>query len=131
MDHITTISNILVIGSGGAGLRSAIEAKLKGLDVCVVGKRNKFDVHTGLAAGGINAALGNIDKEDNWNQHFADTYLEGYSLGDPLAIEILAKEAPEVVEEIDKWGANFEKIHDDKLDQRFFGAHTFRRTCYN
>ena len=49
----TQISNILIIGSGGAGLR-AIECKKYGMSVSVVGKRNKLDVHTVLAAGGIN-----------------------------------------------------------------------------
>ncbi len=130
-NHLTEITNILVIGSGGAGLRAAIEAKLAGLDVKVIGKRNKYDVHTGLAAGGVNAAFGNLDKEDSWEQHFADTYLEGYGIGDPRSIEIMAKEATQVVEEIDKWGANFEKIESGMFDQRFFGAHTYRRTCYS
>ena len=62
----TQTSNILIIGSGGAGLRAAIECKKYGMSVSVVGKRNKSDVHTVLAAGGINAALGNIDKNDTW-----------------------------------------------------------------
>ena len=130
-NHLTEITNILIIGSGGAGLRAAIEAKQAGLDVKVIGKRNKYDVHTGLAAGGVNAAFGNLDKKDSWEQHFADTYLEGYGIGDPRSIEIMAKEAPQAVEEIDKWGANFEKIESGMFDQRFFGAHTYRRTCYS
>ena len=130
-DHLTDITNILIIGSGGAGLRSAIEAKRSGLSVKVIGKREKYDVHTGLAAGGINAAFGNQDKEDSWIHHFADTYIEGYGLGDPRSIEIMAKEAPKVVEEIDSWGANFKKLENGMFDQRFFGAHTYRRTCYS
>lgn len=129
--HCTDISNVLVIGSGGAGLRAAIEVKQNNLNVKVIGKRKKNDAHTVLAAGGINAALGNIDKEDNWIQHFADTYLEGYGLGDPEIIEIMVKEAPTLVKEIDDWGANLEKLGNLKLDQRFFGAHTYRRTCYS
>ena len=130
-NHLTDITNILVIGSGGAGLRAAIEVKLAGLRVKVIGKRNKYDVHTGLAAGGVNASFGNLDKKDCWVQHFADTFLEGYGIGDPSSIEIMAKEAPDVVEEIDGWGANFEKLENGMLDQRFFGAHTYRRTCYS
>ena len=130
-DHLTKISNVLVIGSGVAGLRSAIEIKKSGLDVCILGKRPKTDAHTVLAAGGINAALGNLDKEDSWEQHFIDTYLEGYGIGDPKKIEIMAKESPFLVEEIDNWGANFAKLKNGKLDQRFFGAHKYRRTCYS
>ncbi len=130
-DHLTQVTNVLVIGCGGAGLRSAIEIKKSGLDVCILGKRPKTDAHTVLAAGGINAALGNLDKEDSWEQHFIDTYLEGYSIGDPLKVEIMAKESPLLVKEIDKWGANFEKLKNGELDQRFFGAHKYRRTCYS
>ena len=47
-----------------------------------------------MAAGGINAALGNLDKEDNWEQHFIDTYLEGYGIADPDKVEIMTKESP-------------------------------------
>ena len=109
-NHLTQTTNVLVIGYGGAGLRSAIEIKKSGFDVCILGKRPKTDAHTVLAAGGINAALGNLDKEDTWEQHFIDTYLEGYGIGDPHKIEIMAKESPCLVKEIDKWGANFEKL---------------------
>lgn len=127
----TLISNILIIGSGGAGLRAAIESKLNGLSVNILGKRERKDVHTSLAAGGINASFGNVDKGDNWQQHFVDTYLEGYEIADPKIIELMAKEATFATEEIDKWGANFDKLENGKLDQRFFGAHKYRRTCYS
>ncbi len=130
-DHLTDISNVLVIGCGGAGLRAAIEAKLAGLSVKVLGKRSKVDSHTALAAGGINAAFGNLDAQDSWEQHFADTFLEGYGIGNPKQIEILAKESIYAVKEIEEWGANFAKLENGKLDQRFFGAHTYRRTCYS
>ena len=129
--HITQTTNVLVIGCGGAGLRAAIEIKSLGLDVKILGKRPKNDAHTVLAAGGINAAFGNVDPQDSWKQHFIDTYLEGYGIGDPIQIEIMAKESPNLVEEIDDWGANFAKLDNGKLDQRFFGAHKYRRTCYS
>ena len=113
-------------------MRSTIEVKKAGLDVCVLGKRPKTDAHTVLAAGGINAAFGNLDKEDSWElKHFIDTYLEGYVIADPLKVEIMAKESPKLVREIDEWGANFKKLNNGKLDQRFFGAHKYRRTCYS
>ena len=130
-DNLTQISNVLVIGSGGAGLRAAIEAKLLGMEVTVLGKRQSTDVHTVLAAGGINAAFGNVDKEDSWEQHFADTFIEGYGLSEPEVVELMAKESPTLVTEIDEWGANFAKLPNGKIDQRFFGAHTYRRTCYS
>ena len=87
-EHSTEVTNVLVIGCGGAGLRSAIEAKRKGVEVFILGKRPKTDAHTVLAAGGINAALGNLDNEDSWMQHFVDTYLEGYGINDPSQIEM-------------------------------------------
>ena len=129
--HLTHISNVLVIGSGGAGLRAAIEAKKSGVEVTVIGKRIKEDVHTVLAAGGINAAFANVDSDDSWKQHFADTMIEGYGLSEPRMVELMAQEAPELVTEIDDWGANFAKLKNGKIDQRFFGAHTYRRTCYS
>ncbi|MGD1849140.1 MAG: FAD-dependent oxidoreductase, partial [Cyanophyceae cyanobacterium] len=130
-EHTTQISNVLVIGSGGSGLRAAIAAKQAGLAVAVLGKRSRGDVHTVLAAGGINAALANVDPEDSWQQHFADTYLEGYGIAEPRVVGLMAKESPDLVTEIDGWGANFAKLDNGKIDQRFFGAHTYRRTCYS
>ena len=133
-DHLFKTSNILVIGCGGAGLRSAIEVKSSGLDVRILRKGQKqilIQFWYWLHYSCINAALGNLDKEDSWEQHFIDTYLEGYGIGDPEKIEIMAKESPSLVKEIDKWGANFAKLKNGELDQRFFGAHTYRRTCYS
>ena len=130
LSHNTEICNVLVIGAGGAGLSAAIEAHSKGLSVIICGKRHRDDAHTVLAAGGINAAFGNVDKEDCWQQHFADTYIEGYGIGEPDIIEIMAKESPQCVAEIDRWGANFVKTKNGLIDQRFFGAHSYRRTCY-
>ncbi len=131
IDYLTQITNVLVIGCGGSGLRSAIEVKKHGLDVCILGKRPKNDAHTVLAAGGINASFGNLDIKDSWQQHFIDTYLEGYMIGDPRKIEIMSKESTTLVKEIDDWGANLAKLKNGKLDQRYFGAHRYRRTCYS
>jgi succinate dehydrogenase / fumarate reductase flavoprotein subunit len=128
--HKTIISNVLIIGAGAAGLRAAIAAHQAGVEALVVGKRIRKDAHTVLAAGGINAAMGNVDPQDSWQQHFADTYQEAYHLANPRMVEILAKEAPAVVQELADWGCNFALTADGKLDQRFFGAHTYRRTCY-
>src|SRR5215203_109628 len=74
----TNVSNVLVIGSGAAGLRAAIAAHEAGSEAVVIGTRPRKDAHTVLAAGGINAALGTRDPEDSWQQHFADTLKEGY-----------------------------------------------------
>ena len=126
----TRAANVLVIGSGGAGLRAAIAATGAGTDVVIIGKRGRHDAHTVLAAGGINAALGTRDPQDSWQQHFADTMRDGYRLADPRMVEILATEASAAVLELADWWYAFACTADGRLDQRFFGAHTFRRTCY-
>jgi succinate dehydrogenase flavoprotein subunit len=128
--YLTRTTNVLVIGSGGAGLRAAIAAAATGTDVLIVGKRPRRDAHTVLAAGGINAALGSRDPEDSPEQHFADTYRDGYSLAVPRMVEILARESPAAVRELADWGCSFARTENGALDQRFFGAHTYRRTCY-
>jgi succinate dehydrogenase / fumarate reductase flavoprotein subunit len=124
------VANVLVIGTGAAGLRAAIAAHQAGSEVVVIGKRRRDDAHTVLAAGGINAALGTVDPQDSWQQHYADTLREGYVLADPRVVELLAREAPAAVLELADWGAPFARLPDGRLDQRFFGAHRWRRTCY-
>ena len=130
-DHRTTVSNVLVIGSGGAGLRAAIAAHDAGSEVTIVGKRLRTDAHTVLAAGGINAALGTVDPDDGPRWHFADTWQEGYFLADPRKIELLVDEAPARIRELDDWGMPFARTADGEIDQRYFGAHRYRRTCYS
>jgi succinate dehydrogenase / fumarate reductase, flavoprotein subunit len=124
------ISNVLVIGSGAAGVRAAIAARQAGVEVTVLGRRARRDAHTTLAAGGINAVLGTRDPEDSWEQHFADTLREGYFLADPEAVELLVREAPDAVRELADWGCDFARTEDGGIDQRYFGAHRYRRTCY-
>jgi succinate dehydrogenase / fumarate reductase flavoprotein subunit len=126
----SNVANVLVIGTGAAGLRAAIAAHQAGGEVVVIGKRRREDAHTVLAAGGINAALGTVDPQDSWQQHYADTLREGYFLADPRVVELLAREAPAAVLELADWGAPFARLPDGRLDQRFFGAHRWRRTCY-
>jgi succinate dehydrogenase / fumarate reductase, flavoprotein subunit len=129
MDRTRT-TNVLVIGAGGAGLRGAIAATEAGADVLIVGKRARSDAHTVLAAGGVNAVLGTRDPEDSIEQHFADTYRDGYELGDARMMELLVEESPGAVLELAEWGCPFARTEDGRIDQRFFGAHTYRRTCY-
>lgn len=124
------VSNVLVIGSGAAGLRAAIAAHEAGSEVVVVGKRTRKDAHTVLAAGGINAALATVDREDTWEQHFVDTLKEGYYLSDPRVVELMAREAPAAVHELADWGCPFARTPEGEIDVRFFGAHRYRRTAY-
>jgi succinate dehydrogenase / fumarate reductase flavoprotein subunit len=123
-------TSVLVVGTGAAGLRAAIELAELGVQVLCVGKRRRDDAHTVLAAGGINAALGTLDPEDSWEQHAADTLREGYWLGDPRSVELLCREAPAAIDDLVRWGARFAREADGRLTQRFFGAHRYRRTCF-
>jgi succinate dehydrogenase / fumarate reductase, flavoprotein subunit len=121
---------VLVIGTGAAGLRAAIEVQERGIDVLCVGKRRRDDAHTVLAAGGINAALGTVDPDDSWEQHAADTLRESYWLADPAAVALLCREAPSAIEDLVRFGVRFAREEDGRLAQRFFGAHRFRRTSF-
>jgi succinate dehydrogenase / fumarate reductase, flavoprotein subunit len=122
--------DVLIIGSGSAGLRAAIEAHDAGSHVLIISKSKKGDPHTVLARGGINAALGTMDLEDNWMIHAADTLREGEFLADYERVELLCKNAPDAVNELVNWGARFHREKDGRLTQRFFGAHTYRRTVF-
>ncbi|HJU35500.1 MAG TPA: FAD-binding protein [Nitrososphaera sp.] len=122
--------DVLIIGGGSAGLRAAIEAHDAGSRVLIVSKSRRGDPHTVLARGGINAALGTMDPQDNWMIHAADTLSEGLFIADYDKVESLCKSAPDAVAELVEWGARFHRETDGRLTQRFFGAHTYRRTCF-
>src|SRR3712207_6839491 len=122
--------DVLIIGGGSAGLRAAIEAHDAGSQVLIVSKNKRGDPHTVLARGGINAALGTMDPEDNWMIHAADTLREGELLADYERVEVLCKNAPDAINELVNCGARFHREKDGRLTQRFFGAHTYRRTVF-
>ncbi|MFD6053419.1 L-aspartate oxidase [Agromyces sp. NPDC060279] len=123
-------TSVLVIGTGGSGLRAAIELAEAGVDVLALGKRPKSDAHTSLAAGGINAALATMDAEDSWQQHAADTLKESYLLADPHTVETVTKHAAQGIDDLERYGMPFAREADGRISQRFFGAHTYRRTAF-
>ncbi|MEV5572055.1 FAD-binding protein [Spirillospora sp. NPDC052269] len=122
---------VLVIGTGGAGLRAAIELAERGVGVVAVGKRPRADAHTTLAAGGVNAALGTMDPRDSWRQHAADTLQESYLLADPRTVRIVTENAARGIEDLVRYGMPFAREADGRISQRFFGAHTWRRTAFS
>ncbi|WP_369374540.1 L-aspartate oxidase [Promicromonospora sp. Populi] len=123
-------TTVLVIGTGGSGLRAAIELAEQGVDVLALGKRPRMDTHTSLAAGGINAALGTMDAEDSWQQHAADTIKESYFLANPHTAEIVAQGAARGIADLERYGMAFARETDGRISQRFFGAHKYRRTAF-
>jgi len=122
--------DVLVIGAGGAGLRAAIQAASTGLKVGVVCKSLLGKAHTVMAEGGVAAALANVDDRDNWRVHFSDTMRGGQYLNNWRMAELHAKEAPERVNELEAWGALFDRTKDGKILQRNFGGHRYPRLAH-
>ncbi len=122
--------DVLVIGAGGAGLRAAIEAADAGCSVGLVCKSLLGKAHTVMAEGGVAAAMGNVDDRDSWKVHFADTMRGGQYLNNPRMAELHAKEAPDRVRELEKWGAVFDRTSDGKILQRNFGGHRYPRLAH-
>ena len=122
--------DVLIIGAGGAGLRAAVSAVQRGLSVGIVTKSLLGKAHTVMAEGGMAAALGNVDPEDSWRQHFIDTMKSGKFINNWRMAEIHAKESPDRVYELEQWGALFNRTPEGKISQRPFGGHTYRRLAH-
>jgi len=122
--------DVLVIGSGGAGLRAAIEAAAAGVSVAVICRSLLGKAHTVMAEGGVAAALANVDDRDSWKVHFADTMRGGQYLNNWRMAELHAKEAPDRVRELEAWGAVFDRTEDGRILQRNFGGHKYPRLAH-
>ncbi len=123
--------DVLVIGSGGAGCRAAIEARKSNLNVTIVSKGLTFKSGcTTLAEGGYNAAFGYVDADDSVEVHFEDTMKGGAYLNDKKLVKILVNEAQDRLIELESYGAIFDRQESGKLNQRPFGGQSFRRTCF-
>lgn len=131
MEMETYHTDVLVIGSGGAGCRAAIEAKNHDKDVIIVSKGLSFKSGcTTLAEGGYNAAFAYVDAEDSIKAHLEDTLTGGGFLNDPELAYILVEEAPDRLTELESYGALFDRQESGELNQRPFGGQTYRRTCF-
>jgi succinate dehydrogenase / fumarate reductase flavoprotein subunit len=121
--------DVLIVGAGCAGMRAAIEAHDAGANVGVISKLHPTRSHSGAAEGGINASLGNA-AEDSAESHAFDTVKGSDYIGDQDAIEILAREAPGDIYQLESWGAVFSRDANGKLAQRPFGAAGSPRTVF-
>ena len=130
--EIKTIStDVLIIGSGGAGSRAAIEVDDAGLKAIIVSKGLSFRSGcTGMAEGGYNAVFKTVDKDDSIDAHFNDTLKGGSYLNDKKLVEILVSESPKRLVDLENYGALFDRQESGEIDQRPFGGQSFRRTCY-
>jgi succinate dehydrogenase / fumarate reductase flavoprotein subunit len=122
--------DVLVLGSGGSGLRAAIAAAEQGAKVGLVCKSLLGKAHTVMAEGGMAASLGNTDPNDNWKVHFQDTMFGGKYLNNWRMAELHAQEAPDRAHELEHWGAVFDRMPDRRMSQRAFGGHSFKRLVH-
>src|SRR5689334_2642383 len=122
--------DVIVIGAGGAGLRAAIEASASGASVGLICKSLLGKAHTVMAEGGIAAALANVDNRDNWKVHFADTMRGGQYVNNWRMAQLHAQQAPARVNELEAWGAVFDRTPDGKILQRNFGGHKYPRLAH-
>ena len=128
--------DVVVVGSGGSGLRATLGMAEQGLRTACVTKVFPTRSHTVAAQGGIAASLGNMGP-DHWQWHMYDTVKGSDWLGDVDAMEYLAREAPKAVYELEHYGVPFSRTEDGRIYQRPFGGHTtefgegppVQRTC--
>ena len=124
--------DVIIVGGGLAGCRAALEIKrtTPNLDVALVAKTHPIRSHSVAAQGGIAATLKNVDAEDTWETHAFDTVKGSDYLADQDAVEILTREAPDVIIDLEHMGVLFSRLSDGRIAQRAFGGHSQRRTCY-
>ena len=127
--------DVIVVGAGGAGLRATLGLAQSGLSTACISKLFPTRSHTVAAQGGISAALGNMG-EDDWRWHMYDTVKGSDWLGDQDAIELMCKEAPAAVIELEHYGVPFSRTEAGRIYQRPFGGMTThygkgiaQRTC--
>ena len=131
MEMKTISTDVLIIGSGGAGSRAAIEVDDAGLKAIIVSKGLSFRSGcTGMAEGGYNAVFKTVDKDDSIEAHIHDTLKGGSYLNDEKLVEILVNESPKRLIDLENYGALFDRQESGEIDQRPFGGQTYRRTCY-
>src|SRR5208337_3058272 len=136
--HSMAGCDVLIVGGGLAGLRAAVGLSDE-YDVACVSKVHPIRSHSVAAQGGINAALGNNPdgRDDAWEKHMFDTVKGSDYLADQDMVEILAREAPQRVFELEHLGVPFSRNSEGKIEQRRFGGHTrnfgeapVKRACY-
>ncbi|MCB2179859.1 FAD-dependent oxidoreductase [bacterium] len=144
------VHDVIIVGAGLAGSWAALEASKNGVkDVAVISKIHPLRSHSGAAQGGIAAALNNVrpvegtgprgpleqippgdEPVDSWELHMFDTIKGSDWLGDQDAIEVMVKEAPEVIYAYENMGCVFSRTKDGRIAQRRFGGHSAPRANF-
>ncbi|MBN2816513.1 MAG: FAD-dependent oxidoreductase [Campylobacterales bacterium] len=121
--------DVIVVGSGIAGLFSALYAKKSGVKVAVLTKSNPFRSNSAVASGGINAVI-NISEYDSILNHINDTINGADGLINEKNISDMCHDAPEIIEELKEMGVGFDSDEEGNVLQRPFGGSKANRTCY-
>lgn len=131
METKTISTDVLIIGSGGAGSRAAIEVDKAGLKGLIVSKGLTFRSGcTGMAEGGYNAVFKAVDADDSIEAHIEDTLKGGSYLNDKKLVDVLVHESPDRLIDLENYGAIFDRQESGKINQRPFGGQQYRRTCF-
>ncbi|MFC9389339.1 L-aspartate oxidase [Streptomyces venezuelae] len=120
-------ADVVVVGSGVAGLTAALRCTAAGLRTVVVTKARLDDGSTRWAQGGIAAALGEGDTPE---QHLDDTLVAGAGLCDERAVRVLVTEGPDAVRRLIETGADFDKTADGAIALTREGGHHRRRIAH-
>jgi L-aspartate oxidase len=125
---LTQTSDFLVIGSGIAGLSFALRAAKIGT-VIILTKKERADTNTNLAQGGIASVFAS---DDSFNLHIHDTVKAGVNLGHLKAIELIVREGPESIKELEQWGVTFtyQNVGDSHFDLGREGGHSRNRIVH-
>jgi len=124
MNLVNRKFDVIIIGSGGAGLMAAISCLKSGIkNIAIISKVIPTLSHTVAAKGGINAALGNKTKDD-WHWHAYDTIKSGDFIADHDVVEYMCKVAPEAIYNLEKIGVAFARFDNGTIYQRPYGGQT-------
>ncbi len=120
--------DVIIVGAGLAGMRAALEVCDR-YDTAIITKVYPTRSHSGAAQGGVAASLAN-STDDSWEIHMYDTVKGSDFLGDQDAIEMMVKDAPNAIIEMEHMGCVFSRTEDGRIAQREFGGHSRPRACY-
>lgn len=123
----TISSDVIVVGSGVAGLTTAMHARRTGYRVLLVTKAKVDEGSTRWAQGGVAAALA---EDDSPADHLEDTLIAGAGLCDPAAVRVLAYEGPAAVRRLLGWGADFDRDAGGELALTREGGHQRHRIAH-
>jgi succinate dehydrogenase / fumarate reductase flavoprotein subunit len=124
--------DLVIIGSGLAGLRGAIEASREGkgkLRIAIIAKNQLMRAHS-IAAEGGSAAVLYTDEGDSFDLHAYDTIKGSDYLADQDMVEFFVRQCPVDILELEHWGLPWARRDDGRIAQRPFGGHSFPRATY-